>query len=438
MRLDELRTQALRYLALGEFSRALTVYERVLGQLPSDLDTRMRIADVLVQIGQRDLAQRVYAAVVFYDLQGGRPLHAVVAMQALADLGQDIAPYRLALAQLYGAGSPRIARVGGRLAPPRPETQLAPPDLSKNLEMETVALSAASVAADTRALTAFPSHFPPLPLLSDLSDRAFARVLEAAAVHRLGHGARVVHAGDPGDAFYMIAAGEVRVFVSDGAGGTGQQELARLGEGAIFGELALINAQPRTASVDVVGSADLIAIGRRALQATAGELPSVAAALEKFTRDRLLRNLLSTSPIFRPFSPQQRIDLIRRFTGHDIEPGTPIVREGEEGQGLYLLLSGEVRVHRGNPPFEQEIAVLAPGQCFGEISLIRGQPTVATVQATRRSAVLFLAREYFARLCDALPEMRAYFEQLTEERLREAGLDRPSEDEDDVDSRFLF
>jgi CRP-like cAMP-binding protein len=441
VRLDELRTQALRYLALGDFAHALQVYGQILTQQPTDLDSRTRVADVLVQLGQRDLAKRVYAAVAYYDLQGGRPLHAVVAIQALSDLGENVSQLRLALAQLYGAGSPKIAKFGARLAPPLPDTQVAPPDLSRPVGLEEMALAAAGVAANTQAVSEFPSQFPPVPLLSDLTDRAFAHVLDVAVVQRLAHGTLLIKAGDPGDAFFLLAAGDVRVFTLDEQGQ--QQELARLHEGAIFGEMALINAQPRSASVEVVGSADVISLGRKALQAAAGELEAIASALDKFTRDRLLKNLLSTSALFKPFTPQQRIDLVRRFTGHEVDEGADIIREGDPGQGLYLLLSGGVEVLKGGDPFPTQIAELGPGECFGEISLVLEQPAMATVRATRRSTVLFLAREYFTRLTEALPEIRAYFEALSEERLRSNSLrlepaDLLEEVGEDHDSRVLF
>ena len=41
-----------------------------------------------------------------------------------------------------------------------------------------------------------------------------------------------------------------------------------------------------------------------------------------FPRERLLKNLLATSPLFRPFTRQQKMDLIRRFDGHEVAPGT--------------------------------------------------------------------------------------------------------------------
>jgi CRP-like cAMP-binding protein len=417
MQLSELKTQALRYVVLGDLGRAFALYEAIVHALPSDLDARMKVADLLVTARQHDLARRVYAAVAFYDVQGGRPLHALVAAQALSSLGTDIGALQQSLAELYGHGSPRLGR-GGRLAPPDPDSDVPPPVLGDEIDPLRRAHSAAEAAASTTSFTDFPSHFPPVPLLSELQPAAFARVVSTVRVHRLAHGAAVVREGEPGTSFFLVASGHVRVYNTDALGK--QTELARLGEGALFGELALVAAQPRSASVEVVGEADLLELGAGALRAAAGELPQLAEALDRFTRERLLKNLLATSPLFRPFSPQQRVDLARRFSGHDVAPGTALIREGDPGRGLYVVLAGEVEVVKGDEPFEATLATLRSGDVFGEIALVRGTPATATVRAARPSTVLFLAREYFERLIGALPEIRAFFENLTEERLRDS------------------
>ncbi|HEX4462318.1 MAG TPA: cyclic nucleotide-binding domain-containing protein [Polyangia bacterium] len=443
MQLVELKTQALRYLVLGDLGRAFRLYEAILRAVPSDLDARMKVADLCVTARQHDLARRVYAAVAFYDLQGGRPLHALVAAQALHSLGADVVALQESLAQLYGAGSPKIVDYrrrpasedpavdgkrraageepvgrGGRLAPPDPTTDVPAPMLTDEADPTAAASSAAEVASSTTSLTDFPALFPPVPLLSELQPAAFSRVLSTVRVTRMHHGEAVVREGEPGTSFFLVAAGHVRVYNTDALGK--QTELARLGEGAIFGELALVAAQPRAASVEVVGEADLLELGADALRAAAGELPQLAEALDRFTRERLLKNLLATSPLFRPFSPPQRVDLARRFTGHDVAPGTELIREGDPGRGLYVVLSGEVEVVQGDEPFETTLATLRTGDVFGEIALVRGTPAMATVRAARHSTVLFLAREYFERLMAALPELRAFFETLTEDRLRDA------------------
>jgi CRP-like cAMP-binding protein len=429
MKLAELKTQALRYVVLGDVGRALGVYGHLVRALPSDLEPRMKIADLLVAAGMHDLARRVYAAIVYYDLSLGRPLHAIVCMHALAGLGEALEPLFQPLANRYAADSPSLATagrgMGARLAPPDPDADVGAPVLQEIGDAATLRAYAemvAQLAASTTDLGALPDRYPPVPLLSELAQGPFLKLLAQAVVRRVPVGAALVKEGEPGSSFFFVAGGQVRVYSRGAAtqalGESSQHEIGRLGEGGIFGELALVSAQPRAATVEAITEVDVIELGCNALRALAIEQPAVRDVLERFTRDRLLKNLLATSPLFRPFSPQQRLDLARRFSGHELAPGTEVIREGEEGRGLFVILAGELEVLKGDEPFQSSVAILRGGDLFGEISLIRGTPATATVRAATPAAVLFLARDYFERLIGALPEMRAFFEGLSEERLR--------------------
>jgi CRP-like cAMP-binding protein len=429
MKLAELKTQALRYLVLGNAGRALGIYEHLVRVLPSDLEPRMKIADLLVAAGMHDLARRVYAAMVFYDLSLGRPLHAIVCMHALAGLGEPLEPLFLPLANRYAADSPSLASggrgLGARLAPPDPDADVGAPILQEvgdAAALRSYAERVAEIAASTTDLGVMPERYPPVPLLSELPHEPFLKLLAQAVVRRVPVGAALVKEGEPGSSFFFVASGQVRLYARGAAtqalDESGQHEMGRLSEGGIFGELALVSAQPRGATVEALTEVDAIELSCNALRALAIELPAVRDVLERFTRDRLLKNLLATSPLFRPFSPQQRIDLARRFTGHELASGTVVIREGEAGRGLFVVLAGELEVLKGDEPFQSSVAILRGGDLFGEISLIRGTPATATVRAATPAAVLFLARDYFERLISALPEMRAFFEGLSEERLR--------------------
>jgi CRP-like cAMP-binding protein len=99
---------------------------------------------------------------------------------------------------------------------------------------------------------------------------------------------------------------------------------------------------------------------------------------------------------------------------------TDIIREGEAGKGLFIIISGEVEVVRsaaGEKPMT--LAKLEPGDIFGEMSLLANQPTSATVRALAPTSLLFLARGYFQRLVAAIPEVRQYFESVAAERGRD-------------------
>jgi CRP-like cAMP-binding protein len=225
----------------------------------------------------------------------------------------------------------------------------------------------------------------------------------------------VIREGEPGVAFYLVATGQVRVFATQ----AGKQiERGRLHEGALFGEMSLLTQQPRTASVQVVDEADILELSRESLAVLTAEVPSLASALDKFARERLLKNLLATSPLFRPFNHQQQLDLIRRFDGHEIAAGTVIIREGDTGQGLFVVLSGEVEVSKRQAGSADPLSLarLRAGDVFGEMSLLAHRPTIATVTAARDSTILFLARDYFQRLVEALPTIRQYFQELAQRR----------------------
>jgi CRP-like cAMP-binding protein len=249
-------------------------------------------------------------------------------------------------------------------------------------------------------------------------------------------GALVIREGEPGNSFFFVAGGELNVFSTDGLGR--QTQLAKLGEGAVFGEMALLSAQPRTATVGCLTEVDLLEVGRQSLAALADELPIVAEALHGFTRERLLGNLMATSALFKPFSGIQRRDLLRRFTSHDVAPGTVVINEGEEGRGLFVVLSGDLDVSRRQADGSSiPLGTLKTGDVFGEMAILRNARTTATVVAQRPATVLFLARDYVNRIVAGVPEIKSYLEALAEDRDIDNQL-LLGEDETPADERILI
>jgi CRP-like cAMP-binding protein len=78
------------------------------------------------------------------------------------------------------------------------------------------------------------------------------------------------------------------------------------------------------------------------------------------------------------------------------EPGEVVVRQGDQGDELYLCLSGEVVVL--HMPERREIARLSAGGMFGELSLMTGEPRTATVQAVSPCELLTIGKEGFAEI----------------------------------------
>jgi CRP-like cAMP-binding protein len=433
--LRDLRALADQRLLSGDAHGALHAYCAIVQLEPFDLDARLRVADSLLALGEVQRAAVVYTAVARYTTHAGFPLRALVALKVLTALEPQLETLLAPLAELYSVDSPRLGR-GVRVAPGDPDRELPPTlDLARAIPLEQLAPHAERVASDT-AGAAFPERLPPIPLFSELRAEAFRALLPALVLRRTRPGEVVLAEGEPGTSFFVIARGEVSVTKQLAQGG--ETVLATLHEGAIFGEMALVSAAPRSATVRAVTDTDLLEFDRAALAALSRDVATLATALDKFTRERLLSNLLQTSPLFRPLDRKQRMDLIRRFTAHDVAPGVQIVTEGHAGRGLFVLLAGEVDVSKIDGESKVLLATLKPGDVFGEISLLNDEPASATVTAARQSTVLFLGKDIFSRLIAAFPEIREYVSSLGEERmldtrlLLEAGADEAELADDDL------
>ena len=421
IKLGELKAEARTLLRAGETGAALAAFDHILASNPLDYDSRLKIADLLSGLGDREGAAALYHALALHDIRSGHALPAFVAIKQLEKLGGNADELIDTLSGLYAHGAPTLAKFAARQAPVDMDSEVARPDLSKVDDVPAVAARARARALDFSVFVQYPEQFLPLPFFSELPREVFRPVARALRLRRMNGGDFVIREGEPGVAFYLVATGQVRVFATQ----AGKQiERGRLHEGALFGEMSLLTQQPRTASVQVVDEADILELSRESLAVLTAEVPSLAVALDKFARERLLKNLLATSPLFRPFNHQQQLDLIRRFDGHEIAAGTVIIREGDAGQGLFVVLSGEVEVSKrqAGGSGALSLARLRAGDVFGEMSLLSNQPTTATVTAARASTILFLARDYFQRLVEALPTIRQYFQELAQRRAIDTNL----------------
>ncbi len=432
--LGEVKRSAATLFGQGQYLPALRLYDAIVATAPLDFDARIRVADCALALGINAGAETVYRAAGWFCLKAGHPLPALVCARVLEARGGDASDLLASLVVSYGSESEMLGKVATRVALPPESLPVSVPDVRLPAPADAVQTAIGRAAADT--YTEFPEAIHPIPLLSSLSEAALKRVLGTLTLRRLPAGAFVIREGEPGNSFYFVASGRLRVFATDGLGR--QTDLADLGENAVFGEMALLSAQPRTASVGCVTEVDLFEVGRQSLTSLADEISVVAEALHGFTRDRLLGNLMATSPLFKPFNRMQQRDLLRRFTSHDVSPGTVVINEGEEGRGLFVVLTGELDVaRRASDGSSVPLGQLKTGDVFGEMALLKNSRTTAMVTAQRPATVLFLAREYVSRIVGAVPEIRSYLEALAEDREIDNQLVM-GEDETPSDERVLI
>lgn len=256
---------------------------------------------------------------------------------------------------------------------------------------------------------------PHLPLFSDLPREAFVELLERMRLVRVQPGELILREGEAGHSMFVIARGQVRVLRALDPGRFLQ--LAQLGEGAFFGEMAVLRGGPRAASVQATSECELFEIERALLDEVARRFPAVEEVLKKFAHQRMLRNVLATSPLFRPFEGQDRVRLIERFLCRDASAGETLIAEGQNSDGLYIVLRGRLDVVRRSAEGpEIRVGELREGEVFGEYSCLHQEPARATVRALAPASVLRLPREVFSEVILTHPQILEMVTTLGEQR----------------------
>jgi len=95
--------------------------------------------------------------------------------------------------------------------------------------------------------------------------------------------------------------------------------------------------------------------------------------------------------LFKTLTPRQLTDVAEEMTKRHYAAGEIIIREGEPGEEFMLISEGEVEVIRA----DHEIARLRPGDFFGEVALISGEPRNATVVAVTEVDTYVLGKTDF-------------------------------------------
>jgi len=126
---------------------------------------------------------------------------------------------------------------------------------------------------------------------------------------------------------------------------------------------------------------------------------------------------LARVPLFSGISSESMTHLAEVAGEVDFPAGSWIVRQGQIGTGLYVILSGKARVIRGS----DELAELREGEFFGELAVIDQQPRMASVQAETDTVCLALASWDLLSLLEHDPALSLNLIRGLTERLRAAG-----------------
>lgn len=257
----------------------------------------------------------------------------------------------------------------------------------------------------------------------------------------------VFQQGDVGDCIYVIQSGAVEVTQWHG---NEETVLAILEQGDVFGEMALIGRQPRSATVTTIQRSRLVPLSRELLLERVRQSPETALHLLKTMirriqrADRRMKDLVDDDARLRrmaydsppagdyacePALPggqglpgdglQEDLSLEEMAAVWDpaagqvtLEAGDTLFDEGDPGDAMYVVASGRVEISRSLAREHTVLAVLGPSDLLGEMALITGEPRSATARATCDTRLIAIQMATFSQRIQEEPRLARYLLQL--------------------------
>jgi predicted acylesterase/phospholipase RssA/CRP-like cAMP-binding protein len=239
------------------------------------------------------------------------------------------------------------------------------------------------------------------PLAALVSEEILAAVIPDIERISVAEEEVVIREGDPGDSMVLLHKGRLKVIARDSEGN--EIILNYLEPGRTAGEISLLTGERRTATVAAAEASDLLRFTRAQFQVLQERFPDEMELVTQRIMQRLqqahLSSALYSSRLLGDLEDKVLHDLETEVELQLLSGGDVVVRQGEESDSLYIVISGRLRVVHGYGTDEEKtVFEMGRGQTVGEMGLITEAKRTATVYALRDSLVARLSRESFDRL----------------------------------------
>eukprot|EP00388_Colpodella_angusta_P016307 GDKJ01040390.1.p1 GENE.GDKJ01040390.1~~GDKJ01040390.1.p1 ORF type:complete len:411 (-),score=107.76 GDKJ01040390.1:1812-3044(-) len=211
---------------------------------------------------------------------------------------------------------------------------------------------------------------------------------------------RIIKQGDAGDCLYVVESGALQCFKKFGNDPT-EKMVKRLEVGDVFGELALLYSVPRAASVQSDGECVVWALDRL----TFNHIVKDAAS----RRRALYESVLKKVSILEGLDDYDRSKLIDALKVEHFNPGDFIVRQGDDGEALFILEEGNAyaeKTYEGQAQ-PKKVFEYKAGDYFGELALLRNEKRAASIVASSKCKCLAIDRRAFKRLLGSIEDIIA-------------------------------
>jgi ATP-binding cassette subfamily B protein len=252
-----------------------------------------------------------------------------------------------------------------------------------------------------------------LPVLRFLPEAVRERVIDSFEPVSFTFGMPIVREGEPADALYVVLSGRARVVKNAARDGTtnGELSLGVLKAGDTFGEIGLLEQSVRTLTVRASGDVETLRLDRSVFDVLLAQRPELRRYFEQQVAHQRLSNFFKEFTAFARLPATALGELLDDLDRTTVPAGTLVIREGDPSGPMYIVEEGRLRVFVEENGRRKYIAYYRKGDFFGELSIFKGAPRAASVEAVSDCTLSSLRQETFGRLLATYPEFRARIEE---------------------------
>ncbi|MCP4399655.1 MAG: cyclic nucleotide-binding domain-containing protein [bacterium] len=376
--------------AREKIQKEIAYYQSIIEKLPHSspfcINAHLKLGKLYQELEQKEEALQEYVNAALKYTESGEVVKALAVKQKISELSAEDPPASALSGTAYFHHEETLEQ--GTAAPP--------PGVRMSQEQKPeVAVSSQTSPLDTPELDGedaeIASHLRRNILFKELSWAERQWLEENVIVYHFGRDRSILQGEHEQDSLFVILEGYVKIVFEDDEERT--CVLAILGAGDFFGEVSLLTKE-QTGAYAVAGSAgSVLEIPKTVIATLIKKHPSIVETLKDVSFHRILDSTLANVALFRHLNNAERQKIADFLAPLTIEKGTQIITEGDFGDCMYLIKSGEVGVYtklmmeEGTENFaelEQQqlhLATLMEGDFFGEQALMTNERRNATVIA---------------------------------------------------------
>lgn len=257
-------------------------------------------------------------------------------------------------------------------------------------------------------------------LLNTLNEDDLRSIAEKMEFRTYSRGDLIIEAGASADAAFLIEEGHVRLIAHSKEG----ESFEDLSNGVFFGHMALLTGKPYAVTARAITDLSVWFLSRSAYLALIKPRPAIKLAFSRALAESLSPDdqmeaieRMQQLQLFNDVPTEALSALTARLVLRQFPADEAIYTEGTQGDAMYIIESGEVRLMDGAFADAHMLERVRTGDSFGEMALLTGRTRAECARAATDSTVWVLYKSDFEEVMTQYPEISVSLSRALTERL---------------------